>query len=202
MRTWLVTLATAGIIIASSFFATTSVGSISPEEVAAGSARVTGIPVEFGDWKMVREIEPKERVLEILQCSAYLQRDYENTVTGNQVSAVWVAGPSGPTSVHIPEICYSSQNHVLKSRVTKSLEDDGNIWGTTFQSNTVDALSFSVFYGWSRGQQWIASDNPRFDFGGVAMLYKMQVSAATTDDAVGLSFVNDFVSQYWTASDK
>lgn len=201
-RAWLVSLATAGIVVASSFFATTSVGSISPDEIKAGAGRVAGIPFEFGDWKMIQEIEPKERVLEVLQCSAYLQREYENTATGNQVSVVWVVGPSGPTSVHIPEICYSSQNHVLKTRASKSLKIGGNLWGTTFQSNTVDAQSFSVFYGWSRGQEWIASDNPRFDFGGVALLYKMQVSTATTDDSVGLSFVDDFVSEYWTASDK
>ncbi len=190
-------LLVASIVVASSLSVTKTVGTVAQTEVDSCAARVLEIPKQFGDWNMVREVEPKPRVLEILQCSAFIQRDYAHVTSGEQVSAVWVVGPSGPTSVHIPEICFSSQNHKLKSKTTEQLANNGgDLWKTMFQSNTVDASSFPVYYGWSRGDEWVASVNPRYEFGGVAMLYKMQVSA-TVDGDIGVDFINDFVSGYW-----
>ena len=126
---------------------------------------------------MVREVEPEENVLKILLCKAYLQRDYQNIKTGDEISVVWIAGPSGPTVAHIPEICYTSQNYGLKGeRQRIELDSNNSLWKNEFESRGVEGDEFVVLYGWSRGDSWIASDYPRIDFGGEQLVYKVQLS--------------------------
>lgn len=170
-----------------------------PADFAAAEKRLNGMPTEFGDWKSLREIEPDQEVVDILQCRGYVHRVYLHQSTGAEVSAVLIAGPSGPTVAHLPEICYSSTNHkVAKERTATKLADDkGSVWMTEFRSNTVDGRRFFVHYGYSDGSQWIASSTPRFDFGGKKLLYKIQTSSPNAP--AGLEFLNDFLS-YWQDS--
>ena len=159
-------------------------------------SRVTDIHESFGDWRMVREIEPDESVLRILLCAAYLQREYQDIKTGDLVSVVWIAGPSGPTVAHIPEICYSSQNHSpLGERESHEIDSANSLWKIEFQSRGVGGDEFAVFYGWSRGGPWIASDYPRIAFGGEQLVYKMQLSSTNRDAAA--QFAEDFVMLEW-----
>ena len=166
-------------------------------------ARVNGIPETIGDWRMSNQVEPKENVLKILLCKAYLQREYTNVETGDEVSVVWIAGPSGPTVAHIPEICYTSQNYEAKGeRVRFDLKRGGSLWRNEFHSKGLAGDEFVVLYGWSRGEDWQASSYPRIEFGGASLVYKVQVSAQVSENNTdpAANFVNQFLEHCWNTS--
>jgi hypothetical protein len=98
-----------------------------------------------------------------------------------------IVGPPGPTAVHRPEICYSSQDYTQEGatrRVTVTAEDDsgtGEFWTLTFRPNDVDSLPLSVYYAWSNGDRWEAPENPRLSHSGAKILYKIQLAGDKPD---------------------
>jgi hypothetical protein len=123
-----------------------------------------------------------------------------------------IVGPPGPTAVHTPEICYSSRAFEIAEPRTKSsfkptAESSHSLWKSTFRSRNAGSGKLSVHYGWSLGDQWTASESPRFEFGGHSLLYKIQVAAqidADVDDESidpGQEFVNAFLRSFWKTTD-
>jgi hypothetical protein len=108
---------------------------------------------------------------------------YVNRETGEAVQVALIVGPSGPTAVHEPEICFSSQAYeIARPREKRFFGDDGHgesssLWEVRFQPKDVGTGDLQVYYGWSTGGAWKASPSPRFEFGGSPLLYKIQVSA-------------------------
>ena len=150
--------------------------------VAAGQA-LGSFPKEIGDWEMQKEDQVDEKVLEVLRCTGSLHRVYMNRETGQVVNVALIVGPPGPPSVHVPEICYSSQAHTQegpRQSVRLAAADgsrDGDFWSLTFRPNDVNSLPLSVFYAWSSGQRWEAAENPRMSLSGTKILYKIQLAA-------------------------
>lgn len=145
-----------------------------------------GLPQRLGAWLLVKSPEFEEGVAEILQCAAYLNGVYTNEQTGDTIVVAIVAGPSGPTSVHTPEICYSAQDYAMGNNRQRVTVHD--ISGQTHTFWQVDAHSLHanqpdhrLLYGWSRGPQWEAADGPRFAFAGLPVLYKLQLAAPPQD---------------------
>jgi hypothetical protein len=60
-----------------------------------------------------------------------------------------------------------------------------------------------VTYGWITGAEWMASQSPRFEFGGQPLLYKIQMAAdvAPTEDGALAdpckSFFEALLDTYW-----
>ena len=112
-----------------------------------------------------------------------MHRVYENADTGDQITLAVLVGPPGPIAVHTPEVCYSSQNTTIVTRnkvevATDTGGDASTFWATVLKPNSLEAQPFRVFYAWSTdGKTWIADDNPRFNFGGAGILYKLQLVA-------------------------
>jgi hypothetical protein len=139
----------------------------------------------------------------ILQCPAYVVRVYEHEQTGDVVNVALLMGPPGPISVHTPEVCYSSREYTPdgeRRRISITAADDKvhSLWQLSLNSNNLDASSLRVFYGWSTGTTWEAVERPRFCFGGLPHLYKLQV--AVTDHpasvAIGFDAGQDFLSSF------
>jgi hypothetical protein len=179
-----------------------------PPDLKAAADRLTSIPREVGDWRMLEERPMADEVVETLQCAGYLNRVYVNEATGATVNVAMIVGPPGPTAVHTPEICYSSRAYEITGPRMKSLFKPTNglshsLWTTTFHSRNPGSDGLRVYYGWSLGDQWIASESPRFEFGGNALLYKIQVAGligSDTDDEAHDScrrFVDAFLEAIW-----
>jgi hypothetical protein len=152
-----------------------------PADLEAAAVQIKTLPSEIGPWRLSDESEVGKNVIEILQCSGYVNRSYVNQETGRAISLALIVGPPGPTSVHTPEICYSSRAYVpAEDREKVSLTQKGappnSFWGLTLEPRAAGAAPLRVYYAWSTGDAWTASSSPRFEFGGSRKLYKIQLA--------------------------
>jgi hypothetical protein len=181
-----------------------------PPSLKAAAARVEELPRELGPWQMKEEREMAPLVLETLRCEAHAHREYVNRDTGEVVHVALIVGPSGPTAVHTPEICFSSRYFEIADPREKTFfgangdADSSSLWMTRFRSQNAGAGELQVYYGWSTGGAWTASQSPRFEFGGSPLLYKIQVSAQmgpTVEGAPrndpGKKFIDALLETYW-----
>lgn len=138
--------------------------------------RLESMPLDIEGWKAT-DHELDERVREMLQCKGHLNRVYENVKTGQRVSVVVLLGPAGPISVHTPEICYSSRDYSITSdRTNHQVDEQQDLWDLRLKSNRAGAATLRVLYGWTNDGNWHANDNPRFEYGGRPLLYKIQLA--------------------------
>jgi hypothetical protein len=95
--------------------------------------------------------------------------------------------------VHTPEVCYSSREYTQdgdRRRVAvKDLADkEHTLWHLPLKANNIDATSLRVFYGWSTGTEWGAPEYPRFIFGNLPHLYKLQVAVTDHPSSKAIEF--------------
>lgn len=151
------------------------------------------LPDEVGNWRLRSDDKLPAPVQRILQCPAYITRVYEHQQTGDVVNVAVLLGPPGPISVHTPEVCYSSREFTPdgeRHRVTISTTDNRRhvLWHLPLKANNLDASSLRVFYGWSTGSVWGAAEHPRFSYGGLPHLYKLQVAVTDHPASTAIDF--------------
>jgi hypothetical protein len=163
-------------------------------------------PVAFGNWQQVSEVPLGDEVVRVLQCPAYISRTYKHQQTGDLATVAVLLGPPGPISVHTPEICYSSRDFSIsgeRRKVTVHAPEgvEQAFWELPLTKNNVHASPLRVLYGWSAGKNWEAARYPRFGYGGLSHLYKLQVAvtanAATkpSEFDAGRDFLKAFLVQ-------
>ena len=124
----------------------------------------------------------------MLQPVEFLGRIYSD---GQHTASMFVLlGPTGPTAVHTPDICFDSQSYrALGDRRTISLArpsgggPSSKFWQRDFESRDLDGSSVRTWYAWSDGGPWVASDDPRYEFAGNRLLFKIQVALSFPDGA-------------------
>lgn len=137
-------------------------------------------PGKFGSWELQSQGKISDVASRQLQCAGYINRVYANHESGAVVSVAVLLGPAGPISVHTPEVCFSSRNHTLtdrRKRVTVPDLEGEEFWALTFQSRSLDATLLRVYYAWSTGGRWSATNEPRVRFAGQPYLYKIQLAS-------------------------
>jgi hypothetical protein len=156
-----------------------------------------------GNWRLHHDVPFTPDVLKMLQCPAHISRVYEHQQTGDRVIVTVIIGPPGPVSVHTPEICYPSRDYKLngerrKIAVERPERKTDAFWEVPLRSN-IDGTVVRVIYGWSSGTYWEAARGPRYSYGALPHLYKLQVAvpvnavAATTDFDPGQDFLKSFL---------
>ncbi|MBI2826662.1 MAG: exosortase-associated EpsI family protein [Planctomycetia bacterium] len=159
-----------------------------PVDLAAAGERIGAVPERIGDWQLQSSEPFDDEVVRMLQCFGNFSRVYVNRTTGEAVRVELLVGPPGPTAVHTPEICHASRNHTLKDsrtavRVRASEQPDESFWRVTFQSNDLEHSLLRVMYAWSGTDGvWRASQDPRFEYGGTQLLYKVQLAASLSGE--------------------
>jgi hypothetical protein len=152
--------------------------------LAAAAERLEqSLPERLGPWRMAKRTEMEARAVELLQSSGYLQGFYVNEQTGEGLSVLVVVGPGGPISAHTPEICFAGQDYNLageRRRIIVKDQQGGThtFWQLHALSQHIRQSDLQVIYGWSAGSAWDATDGPRFAFGGLPLLYKLQLERA------------------------
>ena len=161
------------------------------------------LPPVVGNWRVRREAEIEQAVLDMLQCPAYVSRVYDHQQTGDVIAVAVLLGPPGPISVHTPEICYSSHDYaVVGARSSVSLADAAggkhSFWEVRLKSSSLEEGPLRVLYGWSAGDWWSAAENPRFGYAGLPHLYKLQLASAASPHQLPGDFdpYQDFLSQF------
>ncbi len=153
-----------------------------PTDLIAQGQRLDQLPERCGPWVLLKTMELEENAARVLRCYGSTVRAYQNEQTKDIVNVAVLFGPRGPIAVHTPEICYSSVGTAqLGERVRNSLNVAGQsqgLWSVHFAERGSDESlgepSFEVWYAWSDGGAWLASENPRFWM--TPNLYKVQVA--------------------------
>jgi len=153
-----------------------------PADLVAAGQRLASVPARVGAWEMQSSQPFDDEVVAMLQCVGHFTRVYVHADTGEVVTVALLVGPPGPTAAHTPEICYSSRNQEIweESKAVQSrpqVAPDETLWRMTFRSSDVEQRLLRVFYGWC-GQDglWRAAKDPRFEYGGQPLLYKLQLA--------------------------
>jgi hypothetical protein len=178
-----------------------------PDMVAAGE-HLKSLPAQIGSWQLVEDDTMPEAVIRTLSCAGYVNRKYVDRHSGSTVMLAIYVGPTGPISVHTPEICYSSRDYLPEeNRQRVQLSDLGGkaqtFWCTTFRSNNVLAEQLRVYYGWCAEHDWMAAESPRFDFAGWPLLFKLQISSLVPPGEKGAAqdpcraFLEDLLKSGW-----
>jgi len=152
-----------------------------PADLVAAADHVRSFPKQIGQWRLLEDSTMSDSIQKTLECAGYVNRKYQHQETGQSIGFALIVGPPGPTAVHTPEICYSSRSYDIKGSPQKKLieEPKHSFWSIRFESRHVGAQQMQVYYAWNNGLKWEASENPRIQFGGNQLLYKVQISGDT-----------------------
>ncbi len=153
-----------------------------PDLVAAGK-HLSSLPTQIGSWQLLEEDSMSESEIQMLSCAGYVNRKYIDRRSGDTVSMAIYVGPSGPISVHTPEVCFSSRDYTPEAahrRVEFAAPNNlkHSLWSTTFRANNAIADRLRVYYGWLVDDTWTAAESPRFTFAGSPMLFKLQIACS------------------------
>lgn len=176
-------------------------------DMLSAAKHIEALPQQIGDWKMVKADPMSDFAVRTLMCAGYVNRTYVNQKTGDTVSLAIIVGPSGPTAVHTPEICYSSQAYSIEEprEPVNFVDQHGDphaLWRTIFRSNDPTAEQLCVHYGWTANGRWQASESPRFEFAGQPMLFKIQLASPIPPGRVDEAnpcrkFLDDLLGSGW-----
>lgn len=174
-----------------------------PDATLAKNRLREPLPQRIGDWRLVRDVPLEPEVVRTLKCSAYISQVYEHEESGDVVSVAVLLGPSGSISVHTPEICYSGADYTVDGQRQKTFIKDQSgvehsLWEIAVQSNRLIRPPMRVMYAWNAGSGWDATDHPRYRFGGLPHLYKIQIAGSIRNERGNGSFDPsvDFLSQF------
>jgi len=153
-----------------------------PIALPIAGEKLATVPENFGDWRMKSSEPWGPQVTNMLHCAGHISRVYENLNTYQTVNLAVLVGPPGPTSQHIPEICYSSKAYDIESeRERFSIARGGGkadeFWGLTFRSLDAAVGLLRVAYAWSAGESWVAPDSARLSMRKHRVLYKIQLAS-------------------------
>ncbi len=183
-----------------------------PADLVAAAELLNDFPEQFGDWRLATKESMDDSVVETLQCAGYLSRAYTNSATAESVRVAVIVGPPGPTAVHTPEICYSSRTYNLEKRPESEKignEQDGDtFWSVKFRSKEAGGGELNVYYAWASDGVWRASESPRYEYGGLPFLYKIQVAGAPSpfgvrqEEDLCKRFLQDLLRSGWRVGPK
>ncbi len=158
-------------------------GSPRDKQLAAERLNSRKLKPQMGDWRFDRDVPFAPDVLDVLQQPAHLSKVYENMRTGDFVTVAVIAGHPGPVAVHTPEICYSSRDYQMGGdRSRQEVQASGrshSFWKIGFEAKNPGDLPLTVLYAWSTGTTWEAAERPRYSYGGLSHLYKIQVAVTS-----------------------
>ena len=152
-----------------------------PADLIAAGSHLKSFPDQLGNWVLVEELPMGDSPLAMLECAGYVNRRYLNQESGETVNVAIIVGPPGPTTVHTPEICYSSRAYDLQDQrrsivIGAAPAVEHSFWYVDFKTRNVLADELRVYYAWSRGERWEASASPRVEFAAAPLLYKIQLA--------------------------
>ena len=177
---------------------------ISLDMVAMGNA-LDKFPEKIGPWQLVSNDKLKDYVVKMLECTGYVLRNYANSETGETISVGLLLGPSGPMTVHTPDVCYSSQayeriDEVKQVEITGSGGEEGQFWTQTFKANSLDGELLRVYYAWRADGPWQAFEGGRFETARFPYLYKVQVAGPIADPASDSDPAKSFLREFITVA--
>ena len=128
-------------------------------------------------------LNPRE--VQLAGLAGHLHRTYVNRRTGQRVNILLVCRPSGPISVHPPDVCYQGAGYRLFDAPVRhdvsGSEPAAQFWVGDFVKPSATLPShLRIYWAWSADGTWHAPDEPRLSFGRRPALCKLYVIRTTT----------------------
>ncbi|MEL6107192.1 MAG: hypothetical protein AAFU85_14215 [Planctomycetota bacterium] len=160
-------------------------------------AAATDLPDEFGGWKRIQTSEISGNAQRLLSCFSSSIHRFRNIETGREIEAAVLFGPSGPISVHTPDVCYSSREYRNLGQRVRVSEGADRYWVIDFQSRDLEGNYLRSIYAWSTAEHWEAPDSSRFQYAGEPHLVKVQFAVTgPTLESLREPVVMQFVEAY------
>lgn len=159
------------------------------EPAPALKERVHALELRFQDWQpapIPTDMPTNER-------SEATSRRYTSAATGRSGAITLISGVPGSVSTHTPDVCYPGSGYkTVRAAKRETLELPGGAtaayYVADFEKTTATRHDrVRVRWAWSTGGEWVAPDNPRWQFASqlarVPVLYKVYVVTPLGDDA-------------------
>lgn len=157
----------------------------------------TELPEQVSGWNRVQTSAIKDHAQSLLRCFSSCIHRYRNGETGQEIEAAVLFGPSGPISVHTPDVCYSSRQYRNLGQRVRVGEDANRYWVIDFQSRDLKGEYLRSIYAWSTADHWDAPDSSRFQYAGEPYLIKVQFAVTgPTLESLREPAVMEFVEAY------
>jgi hypothetical protein len=150
------------------------------EEAERAAARLADLPRAVGAWEGHDEkLDPRE--VAQAKMTGYLLRRFVHRRTGAALTVLLVCGRPGPVAVHTPDVCFPGAGYGLTRKAERhSVSADGlaqpaEFWVAGFEKEGAVSEPLRVFWAWNAAGDWVAPDNPRFQFARSSALYKLYV---------------------------
>jgi hypothetical protein len=163
--------------------------------LADAVARLDRVALDLGDWEG-RSMELSKRELDVAELDGYLERNYKNLRTGENISVLLVCGRPGPVAEHTPDVCYIGAGFVQAARpALQTLKPEGGAPEALFREEIYskglsNAPSYlRILWSLNATGQWQSPPNPRVAFAPRSFLYKLYVvsESASADESAGAS---------------
>ena len=145
------------------------------------------IPKKFGDWECTNESELEPSSLQLLTPFNSITRTYYNQREKMNVNLFVLLGPTGPTAVHTPDICFDSREYKKignRKPISVDMDSSGGMkskskfFRTEFKSRSIEEQGLKSIYGWRNTEgPWRADEQPRWSFADNRFLFKLQATA-------------------------
>ncbi len=177
-----------------------------PVDMLAAATKLGKTPEKIGPWVAEESGKLDPETAKILESAGSIVRTYVSQDTGARVQVAVLLGPTGPTAVHTPDICYSSQDFRTLQELAPWEFTEGDR-KNEFLGMTLEPIQLTsggmlrTYHAWSTGKAWSAplGDN-RLAFAKARYLYKIQIACpladladAGTDKDPGRLFLRDFI---------
>jgi hypothetical protein len=138
-----------------------------------GANRIKQLPLDLGDWH--GEELPFKEGSAGAGVAGGIQRRYVHRTTGKSVSIALVCGRFGPVSIHTPDVCYVCSGFAVQ-QPRRSGDAGKEFWtSNAVKKGATDETHIRIYWAWNNGHGWKASADPRQEFAGSAVLYKLYV---------------------------
>jgi EpsI family protein len=149
--------------------------------------RLDSVPRTFDGWTCGDDTPLTDRAVNVGRFQAYLNRSYTHTPSEAAVSVMVLYGETGDIGAHDPKVCYAGSGWELsenpcRERVPES--DTGQatpkvLWSARFRKQTG---LLDVYWGWAANGDWVAADNPRFEFARHRRIFKLYAQRLLTGE--------------------
>lgn len=137
---------------------------------------VASLPRTVGLW-VGRDMELDSRQLARGGIQAACARRYDRRTKGSSVQVLLVYGPSGPITVHTPDICYPGVGYEIVGALAAQRVTTGE--PAEFRAVRVRKCEpgrvtyLRILWAWNVGNGWEAPDYPGLAFAQTPSLYKL-----------------------------
>ena len=166
-----------------------------PADRSDAVGRLDAVPDQFHDWVLIEEGTVSKEEQQMAELSGYELRHYRSVKSGDVVTMLLMCGPAGPVAVHPPTACYTGRGYEQVGGVVphdvEIAESESQAVLHGFMSarfhrpGSHSGVQPCIYWGWTTNGEWSVPANPRLQFAGERVLFKLYVTCESSGQMIG-----------------